>query len=252
MGLSTTNPELEGEGFLTRLQHVAGDRSLSPWLRAYGMAKGTIWKVMNHAHIPKPDVLLPLIRAENVSLHWLLDDIGPPYRVHVVADDGEGVDYLAAVMEEDGWHGVVYTDGDRRVLVLTRKGQQIIRDQWRDYTILEVIAGGIGERTLQLAEHGCTTLRYCRVDTESLIALARGETAGTYLLTQAPAPPFERLEELGRPPANVAEAPAGYDTGTLTRWEHQVLQAARAVPADQRERALAVLRAFVEDQAAGQ
>lgn len=244
MGLSTTNPEFEGDGFLARLQHVAGDRSLSPWLRAYGMAKGTIWKVMNHAHIPKPDVLLPLIRAENVSLHWLLDDIGPPYRVHVVADDGEGVDYLAALMDEKGWHGLVYTDGDRRVLVLTRKGQQLVRDQWRDYTILEVVAGGIGERTLQLAEKGCTTLRYCRVDTESLIALARGETAGTYPLTQAPDPPFQRLDELGRAPTLVAEPSAEYGVTSLTDWERRVLAAARAVPKDQRERALAVLRAL--------
>lgn len=243
MNSSTLKNGLPNSGIRGRLAYIAHGRAPTPWLQGYGVSKGSVSDILANHHRPKADTLLPMVRAENVSLHWLLDGVGAPFRVHAAAGDGEALDYLTTLFEEKGWHGMVYTDGARTVLVLTRPGEQRIRDRWHKYTILEVITGA-GERSLALAADECRSLRYCRVDTASLAALARGETAGTYWLTQAPDPPFEEIEELPEAPAALGESGETYGSGSLTAWERRILDAARAVPKDQRERVLAVLEAF--------
>lgn len=72
---------------------VLGDRKITPWALDLGLSRGMVSRI-SEGHVPRPEVLSLIARAEGVSLDWLLDGIGPPWREQAeVAEDS--VDYDA-------------------------------------------------------------------------------------------------------------------------------------------------------------
>ncbi len=232
--------------FRERLQYIAADRKMTPWLRGYGLGGGTVDDVLNNDHIPKVDLLVPLARAENASLEWLLRGRGAPFLVTRACNEAEAQQYLTSLGDESGWRGVCYTDGHAHVLVLTQPAEQSVKQKMKPYTALEVVSGAISRLALAQFDEVAPNARTVNIDSAGLHRLATGQTAGTWWLTRAPDLPFQVIEANTQPPG-VAEAGADYHG--LTAEEVSLLRTWRDIPDADRQQAMAVLAAFRRKEA---
>jgi len=123
---------------------------MTPWLESVGLTKGTIYALTNLTRPPSTDVLTSLARTENASLRWLTESRGTPYRVTRVTEDAEGSLLLGELLEESGWTGYRFTDkAGTSCLVLTQPGEFAIKKRQVPYTIVEILAGHVGPKTLE-------------------------------------------------------------------------------------------------------
>jgi hypothetical protein len=145
--------------FLSILDELSGGRNKTPMLQDAGLTKGTISRLIN-GDPPSIDILTALAHTENASLHWMTERRGAPYRVNRIANDVEGCRLLDELLGEGGWSGYQFTDGAGAIcLVLTQPGVYEIKGRSVHYTIVEILAGDIGEKTLE---------RFIRVSAEGL------------------------------------------------------------------------------------
>lgn len=159
---------------------------MTPWLESVGLTKGTIYALTNLTRPPSTDVLTSLARTENASLRWLTESRGAPYRVTRVTEDAEGSLLLDELLEEPGWAGYQFTDqAGTRCLVLTQPGEFAIKKRQVPYTIVEILAGHIGPKTLkrfiQAASDG-HNLYAAEISDEEFDRLSKGHMGNYELL----------------------------------------------------------------------
>jgi hypothetical protein len=135
--------------FLSILDELSGGRNKTPMLQDAGLTKGTISRLIN-GDPPSIDILTAIARMENASLHWLTERRGTPYRVNRIADDAEGYRLLDELLAEGRWSGYQFSDGAGTIcLVLTQPGGYQIKGRSVQYTVVEILSGDIGEKTLE-------------------------------------------------------------------------------------------------------
>ncbi len=164
--------------FQSRLAFVLKGRDEYPWAESVGIPSGSVDRMLK-GKIPGPDILRLVMLAENVSLSWLVEGVGPPYIVRGFATDEACRAHFEEQLTEPGWHVHLLTDGGRvRVLVL--HGSALVRYRGKKdvpYTELDVIAGA-GRATL--ARVAAMPHRETRADTDTVAAVAAGHLAGTW------------------------------------------------------------------------
>lgn len=178
-----------------RIKHLLDGRKVHPWAAAIGISKGSIESVMKLGGMLGGDALSAIHRCENARIDWILDGRGAPYSVSCVTSDEAAEELLQDLLDEN-WNIAIVTDSQRIALVLAQQGSFEVKDgkddggvqQYRtiDYTIIEVIVGHIGRRTMDLVrsriEH-CVTLE--RTTADVMTQIERGRL-GTWRLLLAP------------------------------------------------------------------
>lgn len=174
--------------FLARLQSILGERDKHPWGAALGIGRGTVGNMFTGT-IPTSETLNAISRCENVSITWLLDGRGAPYTVHKFSDDEECLEYLDALLEEKSWTVYLVTDQKRLALVLTMPAKYKAREEWISYTVVEVLTGRCGRKTLNRvrAEIPVCEVFLINTYTYTLADLSRGKI-GTYRLLHSDSP----------------------------------------------------------------
>ena len=167
-----------------RLTYVLHGRMKHKWGKDIGITKSVIdslWK----GKIPGADKLSPAIRAENLSLSWLLEGMGNPYLVNHCTSDEECYSVLDEMYAEE-WKTYIVTDGCQIAIVLTQPGSYQIKDDPYLYTIIEVLTGNIGDDALNLVLDNVTNKTVFHIETScsTMNDLIRGNV-GTYQLLHA-------------------------------------------------------------------
>ncbi len=67
--------------FASRLEMVLAGRTPTTWCRCLGILPNMMTR-MKQGHIPGHEVLTRIMRAENVSLSWLMEGVGQPFIAH--------------------------------------------------------------------------------------------------------------------------------------------------------------------------
>jgi hypothetical protein len=179
-----------GQSLPDRITHLLGDRKIHPWGKAIGISKGSLESIMKNGGMPGADTLTAIRRSENVNLTWLLEGKGAPYSVNTCSTDQAAAELLDTLTHDESWEVTLVSDGACAVLVLSQPGAYAIKDREVEYTIVEVIAGAIGQKTIATLRnnwvHGIGVLKmfYVTVDTATLEKIERGEV-GTYRLFHA-------------------------------------------------------------------
>ncbi|MCW8831418.1 MAG: hypothetical protein OQK32_07865 [Gammaproteobacteria bacterium] len=167
--------------FEERLKMLLSGRKIHSWGDKIGLTK-TILTRMNKGIMPGADKLSPAIRAENLSLSWLIDGIGSPYLVnHCISDED-----CYATLDElyiEQWNTYLLLCGQKIAIVLTQPGSYYIKDDPYQYPIVEVLVGEIGSMTLQRIDKATNgkNIFYMDISSEEMKQLAKGQI-GTYQL----------------------------------------------------------------------
>lgn len=170
-----------GSTISERLAFVVGDRKIHPWAKSIGVSKGTIESVMNKGGMPGAETLGIIRRAENVRIDWLLEGRGTPFYVAPCASDQAAASLLDELLSEEQWEVTVVSDHHRLAFVLSQPGSHSVKDQFIDYTIVEVIVGPLGPASILTLRKRNGTLFYTYLDAALMEQLEKGEI-GTYKL----------------------------------------------------------------------
>ena len=150
-------------------------RKIHKWGREIGLSRG-ILNNLNKGKLPNADKLWPIVRAENLSITWLLEGRGSRYLVNHCLSDEDCYEQLSAFYEE-AWTTYVLFDGFGVSLVLTQPGAYEIDGVTYLYTVMEVITGPVGRETLSLVaerNNGENTF-FLKTATTTTRRLAKGE-----------------------------------------------------------------------------
>ncbi len=134
--------------FSDRLEWLLNGRKIHRWGSKIGLTKTVITR-LNQGVLPGADKLRPVVRAENVSLTWLIEGIGEKYLVNHGYSDQHCAEILQALYDER-WKTHVLVDGFHIAIVLTQYGSYKVGNIDYLYTIVEVITGPIDDKTLSL------------------------------------------------------------------------------------------------------
>lgn len=194
-----------------KIQLILADRRPYPWGEALGFHKGTVAKMVKQGSPPGPEFLSIISRVENVSITWLLTGEGSPFMATVFASDAEA-EYLLDMhlTDEPGWDLYLIGCAGEHAIVLAQPGEITLKErQPISYTIVEVLVGAIGPRTLhRAAEHPqlwqldlppetFQALRAGQLGTYALFGSGQGEGAASGLLTAAKRLTSRRVAESG-------------------------------------------------------
>lgn len=137
------------ENIKDRLNQILNGRKKHPWGEKLGFTRGTLTRLFN-GEILSADKLLPICRAENVSLSWLLDGVGEPYQVHHTFTDEETADLLSLYIDDEDWEILVLKNQAYPAIVLTLPATMMVGKKHIDYTATEIIAGPMDYQTLSV------------------------------------------------------------------------------------------------------
>ncbi|EGR1122867.1 transcriptional regulator [Vibrio cholerae] len=169
--------------FDERLSFLIQDRKKTPWGKALGFTSPSI-TAMFSGHIPGPEFLHAIRRAENVNLNWLLTGEGKPFIVHHFRKADELVETIDAMLTDEDWTVYVCSLEKQTALVLTQMGQYEFKGKWIDYTLCEVL---VGQGSEELAQTLCNHLHQRNIYVltglaESALSQIAGGQLGTYSL----------------------------------------------------------------------
>lgn len=173
--------------FDERLSFLIHDRKKTPWGKALGFTSPSI-TAMFSGHVPGPEFLQAICRAENVNLNWLLSGKGKPFNVTYIQSAKSFVVYVNTMLTDENWQVCVCSLSEQTVLVLTQPAQYEFKGKWIDYTLCEVIVGqGSEELAWMLNHHQSERDTYSTPNLPShvLKKIASGEL-GTYALLHHP------------------------------------------------------------------
>ncbi len=229
------------QSFLSRINKILGGRSRYPWGEQIGLGRGAVSSLFRGS-VPSGETLSLICRAENVSLSWLLEGMASPFLVGVCHSDEECAEHFGELLAEKDWTIHLVTDDHRVTLVLTQPGQFDVKGRPVDYTILEILAGPIGQATLaRVRESGCA-LRLANVHSEILDAINSGQM-GTYSLTGGI---LAQAREIGpgHPVLTQDRAAEPCAEYSVSGDETELLEAFRSLDTPRRRAALAAVRAM--------
>jgi len=133
--------------FFGRISYILGKRKMTPWAKSIGLKAADVTRIKN-GHTLGPEKLIPISKAENVSLSWLLNGSGEPYMVHHATTDDETSQLLSTHIEDEGWQIVVLNNPLYPAIILTLPCVMQVSKNEFSYTAVEIIAGPIGPETL--------------------------------------------------------------------------------------------------------
>lgn len=140
--------------FQDRLGWLLGGRKPHPWGEGVGWSRGVIQK-LGEGVIPGSEYLGALARAEGVNLNWLLTGEGRPFQISPCPSDAEAAELVSAHLADSAdWLTYLLRSGDRTAIALEMPASFRLKDVDYPYTVLELITGVIGPKTmLALKEH---------------------------------------------------------------------------------------------------
>lgn len=157
---------------------MLGNRTPYAWGTSTGIGRGAAQRLADGL-MPGGQLLARIARVENLSITWLLTGAGTPYLVYRADTDADAARHLHALLDEDGWTINLVASDAARALVLTQPAS-IDRI---DYTIVEVLAGPLAERTVSLADRAPSAGRWQHtVSAGDLRRLAAGQFGSWALL----------------------------------------------------------------------
>lgn len=167
-----------------RLKTLLNGRKIHPWGTKIGLSK-TVISRLKQGIFPSTDKLRPVVRAENASINWLLDGVGQPFMVNYCDSDDDFLITLNEFYEEE-WKTHVLVDGISLTVVLTQPGSYSVDDVSYLYTIVEVLVGPMGDKTLRLIANKATDTNtfFVETSTTDMRYLYKGQT-GTFGLLHA-------------------------------------------------------------------
>lgn len=133
--------------FFNRIQFILGNRKVGPWSEGIGLSKPDMTRVKKGGTIGS-EKLIPICRAENVSLSWLLEGKGHPYMVQHTHSDAETADLLASYIDDEDWHVLILRHSVYPAIILTQPATMLVGKKDIDYRAIEIIAGPVGSETL--------------------------------------------------------------------------------------------------------
>lgn len=225
-----------------RLVLVLCDRKIYPWAQSIGISKGTVDSIKSKGGMPGAEVLRAINRCENVSLEWLLDGRGNPFYVTACASDEDARNVLHELLGPETWEATLVSDGDRYAFVLTQPGAFLVKDQEIRYTIMEVITGAIGPKTVVDIRNrgvhlmGLSGLYYVSVDRETMNKLETGQL-GTYRICHSDNAVLKTRTLFLANPELVAKVEAFrvMDNGPRTKEEEELLENFRSMSSEGKE-----------------
>lgn len=173
----------EHKTFISRLLFILGERDRYPWGDALGLTRGTINRISS-GHVPGPEILGAISRSENVSLSWLLEGVGVPYRVARCQSDTEACALLTQHLnDEPGWAIHLIACEPAFAVVLTNPCQIVSGNKTVDYFCVEIISGA-GPDTVRVALEARTSnpVRRLRMSSKDLQRLSTGWMGNLELL----------------------------------------------------------------------
>ncbi len=173
--------------FDERLSFLIHNRKKTPWGKALGFTSPSI-TAMFSGHVPGPEFLQAICRAENVNLNWLLSGKGKPFNVTYIQSAKSFVVYVNTMLTDENWQVCVCSLSEQTVLVLTQPAQYEFKGKWIDYTLCEVLVGqGSEELAFILNEHQPERDTYATPNLPGNILkkIVNGEL-GTYALLHHP------------------------------------------------------------------
>jgi len=240
-----------------RIKTILSGRKIHSWGNEIGLTRGIIHK-LNQGKLPGADKLGPIIRAENVSISWLIEGVGHPYLVNNCVSDIDCYDTLENLYDED-WNTYLVTDGVQIAIVLMQPGGYTVNKVDYLYTIVEVIVGAIGPRALErvattangenihLALTSSTTmnkLQKGQIGTYQLLKAENGVLKTATLIIGTGSPEFKKYKEL-------AEKPQPYGGGKVSTDEMATVEELRRLDSQNLAHIRAVIRTLA-DKAGGE
>jgi len=177
-----------------RLLFVMDGRDKYPWGHSIGLGKGVIDGMTRTGSIPGGDTLVAIRKCENARIDWILDGTGEPYITSKVLNDVDALELLEELMLET-WSIYLLSDQRRKAIVLTRPGSFSVKDgkdgngeqqfRWVQYTIVEVIVGAIGTKTMDFLRRKAKTRQvyFVQLSEQQMTSIERG-LIGTYQLSK--------------------------------------------------------------------
>ncbi|SIO94678.1 transcriptional regulator [Vibrio spartinae] len=126
--------------FDERLIFLIKERKKTPWGKSLGFTSPSITAMFN-GHIPGPEFLSAIHRAENVNLNWLLTGQGQPYVVSYYQSAEALNDIVQTMLDDEDWMVYVCAYQKQATLVLCQPGAYEFKGKMVDYTITEVLVG---------------------------------------------------------------------------------------------------------------
>ena len=137
--------------FEERLGFLIKDRKKTPWGKSLGFTSPSITAMFN-GHIPGPEFLHAIRRAENVNLNWLLTGEGAPYIADYFHSGQALYQHLAVMLGSEPWQVYVCSHHTHACFVLTQPGQYEFKGKWVDYTIIHILSGPSDEALTDLLQ----------------------------------------------------------------------------------------------------
>lgn len=186
---------------------------------------------MSNDLMPGSEKLIPIIKAENLSISWLLEGKGSPFLVNSCPTDDEGYALLDELYAE-AWTTYLITDGHQISIVLTRPGEYLVKDKPYPYTLVEVLAGNFGRDSLERASKTANgeNLYFLETSTSIINDLAKGKIGSYQLLTQILPGATAFTDQAEQKYLQCAETGSTYEvTRDITSTEMETLEALRKI-----------------------
>ena len=170
--------------FDQRLSFLIKDRKKTPWGKGLGFTSPSITAMFN-GHIPGPEFLQAIQRAENVNLNWLLMGEGQPYIVHYHQTAEELASSLADLLKDKNLNVHICSIEQRAVLVVAKPEQYTFKTKVIDYLATQTFVGPTSEQLIELLQARATmrpssVLRAKKeLEAQQIDAIA-GAKVGTY------------------------------------------------------------------------
>jgi hypothetical protein len=181
-----------------RLNQILVDRPLAPWAMRLGLGRPAL-EILRSDAVPPPRAIDRITAYEGVRRRWLVDGVGERFTVmRAGSDEATAVALNTMLDERPSWCAHRLDTGGSCAIVLTHPGR--LEHPFCPYTIVAIVGGAIGERTLEGLHRRRTVSR--RWLPSPTVAAVRAARVGPYeLLGEG-----DREGLLGHPPARRASA----------------------------------------------
>lgn len=167
-------------------ERILQGREFSPFLESIGLDTGSGASRLREGKFPDPQILIPAIRLERISLSWLVDGQGTPFMVLPIFNDADAANIITNLLEDEPNQTVtlVRTEFSSKQTVVFTQPAQLVRGRHTfDYTAVEVLGGNIGNQALKaIVDHARGKLRLLHIAPASFVALTTGQMGNVPLI----------------------------------------------------------------------
>ncbi|KFA98767.1 hypothetical protein [Vibrio sp. ER1A] len=134
--------------FEERLTLVLNDRKKTPWGTSLGFTSTSISSMFN-GHVPGPEFLQAIRKAENVNLNWLLTAQGTPFVIENYHDSFVLNDAVCELIKDEAWQVAICSHQDTAIVIMHLPAQYNFKGKWIDYEELEILVGPLSEQLIE-------------------------------------------------------------------------------------------------------